>query len=70
MEMPQVRLGGDGSWLELVQTGEDNWRVTVDWCSSLSADFTAYLTREEVADFAARCSPICAPRRALDSRRR
>lgn len=54
MEMPQIRLGGDGSWLELVQTGEDSWRVTADWCSSLSADFTAYLTGEEVADFAAR----------------
>lgn len=54
MEMPQIRLGGDGSWLELVQTGEDSWRVTADWCSSLSADFTAHLTGEEVADFAAR----------------
>ncbi|MGW4648682.1 hypothetical protein [Kitasatospora sp. NPDC004289] len=54
MEKPQIRLGDDGSWLELVQTGEDSWRVTAEWCSSLSADFPAYLTGEEVADFAAR----------------
>ncbi|MFF2747382.1 hypothetical protein ACFVVA_17765 [Kitasatospora sp. NPDC058048] len=54
MEMPQIRLGSDDSWLELAQTGEDSWRVTADWCSSLSADFTAYLTRKEVADFTAR----------------
>ncbi|MFJ4091857.1 hypothetical protein ACIPYS_09770 [Kitasatospora sp. NPDC089913] len=52
--MPQIRLGHDGSWLELVQTDEDSWRVAADWCSALSADFTAYLTGEEVAEFAAR----------------
>ncbi|MFJ9461031.1 hypothetical protein ACIRST_38925 [Kitasatospora sp. NPDC101447] len=53
MEAPQIRLGSSGAWLELVQAGEDSWRVTADWCSSLSADFTAYLTRDEVSDFAA-----------------
>lgn len=54
MEMPRIRLGCDASWLELVQTGEDRWRVAADWCSMLSADFTAHLTGEEVADFAER----------------
>ncbi|MFE4518464.1 hypothetical protein ACFRMQ_30275 [Kitasatospora sp. NPDC056783] len=49
-----MRLGSGGAWLELVQADEDSWRVTADWCSSLSADFTAYLTREEAVDFAAR----------------
>ncbi|WP_143063709.1 hypothetical protein [Streptomyces sp. Ag109_O5-10] len=54
MEMPQTRLGSNGAWLELVQAGEDSWRVTADWCSSLSADYTASLTRKEAADFATR----------------
>ncbi|MET9403861.1 hypothetical protein [Kitasatospora sp. NPDC002965] len=54
METPQIRLGSGGAWLELVEAGENSWQVTADWCSSLSADFTAYLTRDEVSDFAAR----------------
>ncbi|MBV2155631.1 hypothetical protein [Kitasatospora sp. SUK 42] len=54
MEMPRIRLGSDAAWLELAQGGENSWRVTADWCSWLSADYTAYLTREEAADFAAR----------------
>lgn len=53
METPQIRPGSGGAWLELVQAGEDSWRVTADWCSSLSADDTAHLTRDEVSDFAA-----------------
>ncbi|MFJ3793279.1 hypothetical protein [Kitasatospora sp. NPDC090091] len=54
MGMPQLRLGDGEAWLELVQVGEDRWRVAADWCSSLSADYPAHLTREEAADFAAR----------------
>ncbi|PJN25597.1 hypothetical protein [Kitasatospora sp. CB02891] len=53
METPRIRLGSGGAWLELVQAGEDSWQVTADWCSSLSADFTARLTGDEVSDFAA-----------------
>ncbi|MFI5534098.1 hypothetical protein ACIA8O_36730 [Kitasatospora sp. NPDC051853] len=54
METPRMRLGSGGAWVELVRADEDSWRVTADWCSSLSADFTADLTGDEVADFAAR----------------
>lgn len=54
MERPRIRLGGDDAWLELVQTGEGSWQVSADWCSWLTADFTADLTTEEAADFAAR----------------
>ncbi|WP_405682152.1 hypothetical protein [Streptomyces sp. NBC_00057] len=36
--------------------------MTANWCSWLKADFTAYLTAEETADFAARIlSQLCAP---------
>jgi hypothetical protein len=52
MEGPQMRLGNDVAWLDMARTGEDTWRVTADWCSRLTADFTAYLTDAEVVDFA------------------
>ncbi|MGW6979178.1 hypothetical protein ACWGE1_06985 [Streptomyces sp. NPDC054932] len=54
MEQPRIRLGSDSAWLELTWTDEDSWQVTADWCSCLTADFTAYLSTAEVADFAAR----------------
>ena len=54
MERPRIRLGDDDAWLELVQADEDSWRVTADWCSRLTADFTAYLSAEEAVDFATR----------------
>ncbi|MEV6163063.1 hypothetical protein AB0L71_14250 [Streptomyces sp. NPDC052052] len=50
----QMRLGDDVAWLELTRTGEGTWRVGADWCSWLTADFTAYLTDAEVVDFAER----------------
>ncbi|MFE0631799.1 hypothetical protein ACFW3D_33215 [Streptomyces sp. NPDC058864] len=62
MDRPRIRLGSDTSWLELVHTGGEDWRVTADWCSSLTADFEACLTFGEVADFAARVlSRLSAP---------
>ncbi|MFC1439201.1 hypothetical protein ABUW04_13125 [Streptacidiphilus sp. N1-10] len=60
MKTPRIRLGNDDAWVELVQTGgdnqtdEENWRVTADWCSWMTADFPAYLSVEEATDFAAR----------------
>ncbi|WP_153455991.1 hypothetical protein [Streptomyces smaragdinus] len=39
--------------MELAQEEGRDWRVTADWVSKLRADFDAYLTTEEVADFAA-----------------
>jgi len=54
MESTGIRLGADDAWLELVQTGEDSWQVTADWCSRLTADFTAYISTAETADFAER----------------
>ncbi|GHB71274.1 hypothetical protein GCM10010397_47070 [Streptomyces spinoverrucosus] len=54
MERPRIRLGSDSAWLELAHTGGDDWRVTADWCSCLRADFTAYLSAGEIADFVAR----------------
>jgi hypothetical protein len=60
MKTPRIRLGNDDAWVELVQTGEgnqtgeENWRVTADWCSWMTADFPAYLSIEEATDFAAR----------------
>jgi hypothetical protein len=52
VEGPQMRLGNDVAWLDMARAGEDTWRVTADWCSRLTADFTAYLTDAEVVDFA------------------
>ncbi|MEU6012253.1 hypothetical protein [Streptomyces sp. NPDC047453] len=54
MEQPRIRLGNDGVWLELARTGADSWQITADWCSWLTADFTADLSAAEVVDFAAR----------------
>jgi hypothetical protein len=54
MESPWIRLGGDNTWLEMTHNGGDEWQVTADWCSTLTADFTACLTMGEVADFADR----------------
>ncbi|MFB8774674.1 hypothetical protein [Streptomyces broussonetiae] len=54
MEEPRIRLGNDDVWLELARTDGDSWQVTADWCSWLTADFTADLNAAEVADFAAR----------------
>jgi len=54
MNGPQLRLGNEDAWVELTRIGEDDWRVRADWCSSLSADFTVYLTADEVSGFAAR----------------
>ncbi|AXE76305.1 hypothetical protein [Streptomyces atratus] len=54
MEQPRIRLGNDDVWLELARTGADNWQITADWCSWLTADFTADLSAAEVVDFLAR----------------
>ncbi|NEA16311.1 hypothetical protein [Streptomyces halstedii] len=54
MEQPRIRLGSDDVWLEMARTGADSWRITADWCSWLTADFTADLSAAEVVDFAAR----------------
>ncbi|MFD4757433.1 hypothetical protein ACFWOJ_00650 [Streptomyces sp. NPDC058439] len=62
MERPQIRLGSENVWLELAHEGGDEWRVTADWDSRLRADFAAYLTVGEIADFAARMlSHLCPP---------
>ncbi|MEU4170829.1 hypothetical protein AB0F46_28615 [Streptomyces sp. NPDC026665] len=53
-ERPQIRLGGDGAWLELTRNDGGDWQVAADWSSCLTADFTAYLGTAEVADFAER----------------
>ncbi|MEU9043599.1 MULTISPECIES: hypothetical protein [unclassified Kitasatospora] len=53
-EQPQIRLGGGEAWVELARTGGDSWRVTADWCSTLTADYTAFLPDGEAVDFAAR----------------
>ncbi|MEV7770350.1 hypothetical protein [Kitasatospora sp. NPDC086791] len=53
-ERPRMRLGAGESWLELARTGGDEWRVTADWCSSLTADCDAFLTDGEAVDFAVR----------------
>ncbi|WP_030264531.1 hypothetical protein [Streptomyces sp. NRRL B-24484] len=52
MDVPRMYLGGGGTWLEMVHTEGEDWRVTASWYSSLTADFTAFLTVEEVAEFA------------------
>jgi hypothetical protein len=54
MEQPRMRLGNDDVWLELARTGGDSWQVTADWCSWLTADFTADLSAAEAVDFVAR----------------
>ncbi|MGV9969468.1 hypothetical protein ACWDU3_36885 [Streptomyces olivaceus] len=54
MEQPRIRLGNDDVWLELARTGTDSWQITADWCSWLTADFTADLRVAEVVDFVAR----------------
>ncbi|MGW1149103.1 hypothetical protein ACWD6I_29695 [Streptomyces sp. NPDC002454] len=54
MDEPRMRLGTDDAWLDLTRTGADTWRVSADWCSLLTADFTAHLSDAEVADFAER----------------
>ncbi|MFE7706480.1 hypothetical protein ACFU6I_11925 [Streptomyces sp. NPDC057486] len=54
MEQPRIRLGNDDVWLELARTGADSWQITADWCSWLTADFTADLSAAEVMDFVAR----------------
>ncbi|MGW3782654.1 hypothetical protein [Streptomyces sp. NPDC005091] len=54
MEQPRIRLGNDDVWLELARTGGDTWQVTADWCSWLTADFTADLSTAEAVDFVAR----------------
>ncbi|KJS56229.1 hypothetical protein VM98_08700 [Streptomyces rubellomurinus subsp. indigoferus] len=54
MERPSMRLAQGSSWLELTRVGEGSWRVTADWASALTADYTARLTDDEVAAFARR----------------
>ncbi|WP_353945071.1 hypothetical protein ABII15_28250 [Streptomyces sp. HUAS MG91] len=54
MELPRIRLGSDDVWVELARTDGDTWQVTADWCSWLTADFTADVSAAEVVDFAAR----------------
>ncbi|GAA3394842.1 hypothetical protein [Streptomyces roseoviridis] len=54
MEEPRVRLASDDVWLELARADGNSWRITADWCSWLTADFTADLSAAEVVDFAAR----------------
>lgn len=54
MEESQMRLGNDVAWLDLTRIGEGTWRVTADWCSRLTAEFTAHLTNAEVVDFVGR----------------
>ncbi|MYT72007.1 MULTISPECIES: hypothetical protein [unclassified Streptomyces] len=54
MEEPRIRLGSDDVWLELARADGDSWEITADWCSWLTADFTADLSAAEVVDFAAR----------------
>lgn len=54
MKQPGIRLGNDNAWLELNRVEEDDWRVTADWVSCLTADVDAYLTSAEVVDFATR----------------
>ncbi|KJS58707.1 hypothetical protein [Streptomyces rubellomurinus] len=54
MERPSMRLAQGSSWLELTRVGEGSWRVTADWASALTADFTARLTDDEVTAFARR----------------
>ncbi|GHH79284.1 hypothetical protein GCM10018781_56970 [Kitasatospora indigofera] len=54
MERPRIRLGNKNAWVELAQTGEDDWRISADWCSLLKADFAAWLSREEAVGFATR----------------
>ena len=60
MARPRIRLGNDHAWLELYQTaednetGEENWQVTADWCSWMTAAFPAHLSTAEASDFAAR----------------
>ncbi|WP_338692552.1 hypothetical protein V2W30_39165 [Streptomyces sp. Q6] len=54
MELPRIRLGSDDVWVELARTDGDTWQVTADWCSWLTADFTADVSAAEVMDFAAR----------------
>ncbi|MFF5403347.1 hypothetical protein ACFY8K_13590 [Streptomyces misionensis] len=54
MEEPRIRLGNDEVWLELARTRGDSWRITADWSSCLTADFTADLSAAEVVDFVAR----------------
>ncbi|MEU3651810.1 hypothetical protein AB0E67_03005 [Streptomyces sp. NPDC032161] len=54
MEHPRIRLGNDDVWLELARAGADSWQITADWCSWLTADFTADLGTAEVVDFVAR----------------
>ncbi|WP_157877197.1 hypothetical protein [Streptomyces odonnellii] len=51
MDQPRIRLGNDDVWLELARTGADSWQITADWCSWLTADFTADLS---AGDFVAR----------------
>ncbi len=52
MEEPQMRLGTDDAWLDLTRTGGDTWRLSANWCSLLTADFTVDLSDAEVTDFA------------------
>ncbi|TDC80493.1 hypothetical protein [Streptomyces hainanensis] len=54
MEQPGIRLGDGDVWLELARTDADSWRITADWCSSLTADFAADLSITEVMDFVTR----------------
>jgi hypothetical protein len=54
MDTPRIRLGGDSTWLEMTHRGGDEWRVSADWSSTLTADFTACLTAREIADFGGR----------------
>ncbi|MDI2129572.1 hypothetical protein [Yinghuangia seranimata] len=50
----RVRLGGNEAWLELSRTDGNVWRISADWCSWLTAEFTTHLTTAEALDFADR----------------
>ncbi len=64
MDQPRIRLGNDDVWLELARNGGDSWRISADWCSWLTADFTADLSAGEAVDFVARVlSHLRAPSR-------
>ncbi|MGW5356047.1 hypothetical protein ACWERV_36755 [Streptomyces sp. NPDC004031] len=54
VEQPGIRLEGDNAWVELARVEENSWRVTADWCTCLTADFSGYLSSAEVVDFATR----------------
>jgi len=53
-EIARLRLGSESAWFEVRQVVRERCHVTADWCSELTSDFEAWVTREEMRDFAAR----------------